>query len=156
MNPHDAIPETRAQPNKRLTRTRNIRDAYKRRYQPCQAANRHAEARTPVQSAQVPLGSAAFDLWNVTLRLAIAMGPAQIADVRLTTRVNGETRQSSSIDALSFSPAELIAEITDFITLEPGDVIATGTPAGVSPLADGDEVVVEIEGIGALETTVRR
>ncbi|SDX92102.1 fumarylacetoacetate hydrolase family protein [Halopenitus persicus] len=77
-------------------------------------------------------------------------------DATIECRVNGETRQSSSIDALSFSPAELIAEVTDLITLEPGDVIATGTPAGVSPLADGDEVVVEIEGIGALETTVRR
>ncbi|SEH36562.1 2-keto-4-pentenoate hydratase/2-oxohepta-3-ene-1,7-dioic acid hydratase (catechol pathway) [Halopenitus malekzadehii] len=87
----------------------------------------------------------------------VVADPADVPDdAAIECRVNGETRQSSSIDALSFSPADLIAEITDFITLEPGDVIATGTPAGVSPLADGDEVVVEIEGIGALETTVRR
>ncbi|SNZ15541.1 2-keto-4-pentenoate hydratase/2-oxohepta-3-ene-1,7-dioic acid hydratase (catechol pathway) [Natronoarchaeum philippinense] len=71
------------------------------------------------------------------------------ADVEL--RVNGEVRQSSSRDQFIFSVEELIAEITAYMTLEPGDVISTGTPAGVGPLSDGDIVEVEVEGVGVLE-----
>jgi 2-keto-4-pentenoate hydratase/2-oxohepta-3-ene-1,7-dioic acid hydratase in catechol pathway len=53
-----------------------------------------------------------------------------------------------------FDVDELIAEITELVTLEAGDIIATGTPAGVSPLEDGDTVAVEIEGVGRLEHDV--
>ncbi|MFB6150531.1 MAG: fumarylacetoacetate hydrolase family protein [Haloarculaceae archaeon] len=77
------------------------------------------------------------------------------ADATIETRVEGETRQSATIDRMVFSPSELVAEITSYVTLEPGDVIATGTPEGVGPLADGDRVAVEIEGVGTLEHTVR-
>lgn len=73
------------------------------------------------------------------------------ADARIELSVNGQTRQSSTIDELIFTVPELIEEITRYLTLEPGDVIATGTPAGVRPLADGDQVAIEIEGIGRLE-----
>jgi len=72
-------------------------------------------------------------------------------DARIESRVNGETRQAGSREDMVFSVPELIAEITDYMTLEPGDVIATGTPAGVGPLEDGDSVEIEIEGIGTLE-----
>ncbi|MDG5774923.1 fumarylacetoacetate hydrolase family protein [Haloarculaceae archaeon H-GB1-1] len=75
-------------------------------------------------------------------------------DATIESRVNGDTRQSSSIDNLIFSIPELIEEITAYMTLEPGDVISTGTPAGVGPLEDGDEVEIEIEGIGTLRHTV--
>ncbi|MFD1686901.1 fumarylacetoacetate hydrolase family protein [Halobellus litoreus] len=75
------------------------------------------------------------------------------ADIEL--RVNGETRQSSSRDHLAFSVPELIEEITTYLTLEPGDVVATGTPGGVGPLEDGDTVEVELEGVGTLEHDVR-
>ncbi|HET7324916.1 MAG TPA: fumarylacetoacetate hydrolase family protein [Halococcus sp.] len=75
-------------------------------------------------------------------------------DATVELRVNGETRQQSSRDNLIFSIPELIEEITTYMTLEPGDVIATGTPAGVSPLADGDTVEIEIEGIGTLSHSV--
>jgi 2-keto-4-pentenoate hydratase/2-oxohepta-3-ene-1,7-dioic acid hydratase in catechol pathway len=75
-------------------------------------------------------------------------------DAAVELRLNGETRQSSSRDHLIFPVAELIAEITTYLTLEPGDVVATGTPEGVGRLADGDEVVVEIEGVGRLRHTV--
>ncbi|MBZ6493963.1 fumarylacetoacetate hydrolase family protein [Natrinema longum] len=77
------------------------------------------------------------------------------ADAAVRTRVNGETRQDGSRDQLVFSVPELIAEITTYLTLEPGDVIATGTPEGVGPLSDGDEVEIEIEGVGTLEHSVR-
>ena len=71
-------------------------------------------------------------------------------DARIALRVNGETRQESSRSQLIFSVPELVAEITAYVTLEPGDVISTGTPAGVGPLADGDTVEVDVEGIPTL------
>jgi 2-keto-4-pentenoate hydratase/2-oxohepta-3-ene-1,7-dioic acid hydratase in catechol pathway len=76
-------------------------------------------------------------------------------DARVQLRVNGEVRQESWRDQFIFSVPELIAEITTYITLEPGDVIITGTPSGVAPLEDGDSVEVEIEGIGTLAHDVR-
>ena len=76
-------------------------------------------------------------------------------DATIELRVDGETKQASSIDQFIFSVPELIAEITTHLTLEAGDVISTGTPAGVGPLSDGDHVAVDIEGIGTLEHDVR-
>ncbi len=75
------------------------------------------------------------------------------ADASVELRLNGETRQSSTRERLIFPIPELIAEITSYMTLEPGDVIATGTPEGVGELSDGDEVTVEIEGVGQLKHT---
>lgn len=72
-------------------------------------------------------------------------------DATVRTRVNGERRQDGSISEFIFTVPELIAEITTYITLEPGDVVATGTPGGVGPVADGDRIEIEIEGIGTLE-----
>ena len=76
-------------------------------------------------------------------------------DAAVRLRVNGETRQDSSRDQFIFSVEELVEEITTYMTLEPGDVISTGTPAGVAPLEDGDTVEVEVEGIGTLRNDVR-
>jgi 2-keto-4-pentenoate hydratase/2-oxohepta-3-ene-1,7-dioic acid hydratase in catechol pathway len=75
-------------------------------------------------------------------------------DATIETRVNGETKQSSTIDRMHFSVPELVEEITEYMTLEPGDIIATGTPEGVGPLEDGDDVEIEIEGVGTLEHSV--
>lgn len=77
-------------------------------------------------------------------------------DAAVQTRVNGELRQDGSRAQLIFSIPELIAEITTFLTLEPGDVIATGTPEGVGPLEDGDDVEIEVEGVGTLEHSIRK
>jgi 2-keto-4-pentenoate hydratase/2-oxohepta-3-ene-1,7-dioic acid hydratase in catechol pathway len=68
--------------------------------------------------------------------------------------VNGVRRQHSSTSQLIFQVDELIEYITFVMTLEPGDVISTGTPSGVGPLVNGDTVTVSIEGIGALTNTV--
>jgi 2-keto-4-pentenoate hydratase/2-oxohepta-3-ene-1,7-dioic acid hydratase in catechol pathway len=76
-------------------------------------------------------------------------------DASVELRVNGETKQSSDRSNLIFSVPDLIAEITTYLTLEPGDVISTGTPAGVGPLSDGDHVEVDIEGVGTLAHSVR-
>jgi 2,4-didehydro-3-deoxy-L-rhamnonate hydrolase len=77
--------------------------------------------------------------------------------------LNGQTMQDSSTSQMIFSVAEIIAYVTRVITLEPGDLIATGTPAGVGVfrdpkvlLQDGDEVSVEIEGLGTLTNPVEK
>ncbi|GAA0658740.1 fumarylacetoacetate hydrolase family protein [Salarchaeum japonicum] len=77
-------------------------------------------------------------------------------DASISLRVNGETRQDSSIEHFIFEIPELVEEITSYLTLEPGDVVITGTPEGVNELTDGDRVEVEIEGVGTLEHTVER
>jgi len=68
--------------------------------------------------------------------------------------LNREVKQSSSLDMMLFSVPELIEEITKYATLECGDIIATGTPAGVGPLSDGDLVEIEIEGVGTLSNEI--
>jgi 2-keto-4-pentenoate hydratase/2-oxohepta-3-ene-1,7-dioic acid hydratase in catechol pathway len=86
---------------------------------------------------------------------------AQIADVALTTRVNGEVRQHDRTSRMIFSVRRLIAYISTFATLVPGDVIVTGTPTGAGARRDppvwlkpGDVVEVEGEGIGILRNCV--
>jgi 2-keto-4-pentenoate hydratase/2-oxohepta-3-ene-1,7-dioic acid hydratase in catechol pathway len=70
--------------------------------------------------------------------------------------VNGERRQSSSTRELIFSIPRLVAFISSVMTLLPGDIISTGTPAGIGPLADGDRVTIKVEGVGELTNEVRR
>ena len=76
------------------------------------------------------------------------------ADLEVVSRVNGELRQKARTSEMSWSPAALVSHISQSITLLPGDVVLTGTPPGVGPLADGDTVEIEIEGIGVLENPV--
>jgi len=78
-----------------------------------------------------------------------------VTDVRVTTTVNGEVRQDSSTSHMVFPVAYLIRYISRQMTLKAGDVIATGTPAGVSKLDTGDVCEVTIDGIGTLTNTVR-
>ncbi|AEJ19390.1 fumarylacetoacetate hydrolase family protein [Gracilinema caldarium] len=72
----------------------------------------------------------------------------------ITCRINGKTTQAASTADMIFSIKKLIAFISINFTLEAGDIIATGTPSGVSPIKAGDEVEVEIEGIGILRNPV--
>ena len=76
------------------------------------------------------------------------------AGVTLETRVNGELRQQASTRDFIFTIPVLLSYITAAFTLEPGDIILTGTPSGVGPLAPGDRVEVSIHGLGKLENTV--
>ena len=80
------------------------------------------------------------------------VGGLDPSDLAITTRVNGAVRQQSSTSDLIFDVPTLIAFVSAHMTLEPGDVISTGTPAGVGNLAVGDTVEVEIAGIGSLRT----
>ena len=75
-------------------------------------------------------------------------------DLAITSRVNGAVRQNARTSMMVFDCAFLIAFISSIMTLLPGDVILTGTPAGVGPLGAGDVVEVEIEGIGILRNAV--
>lgn len=81
---------------------------------------------------------------------AIATPEEVPEDAHIQARLNGDTRQKGSRADMIFSVPELIEEITAYMTLEPGDVIATGTPEGVGPLHDGDSVEIEIDGVGTL------
>jgi len=87
--------------------------------------------------------------------VAAGVTEAQAASLSLATRVNGELRQQASTGEMVFPPARLIAYITQVMTLEPGDVILTGTPEGVGRLAAGDRIEIEIEGVGVLRNTVQ-
>jgi 2-keto-4-pentenoate hydratase/2-oxohepta-3-ene-1,7-dioic acid hydratase in catechol pathway len=82
--------------------------------------------------------------------------------LRIRAAVNGEVLQDSSTSRMIFTVAEIIAHVSRAITLEPGDLIATGTPAGVGAFRDppiwlrpGDEVTIEIEGVGSLTNPIR-
>ncbi|MFB6221437.1 MAG: fumarylacetoacetate hydrolase family protein [Halolamina sp.] len=77
-------------------------------------------------------------------------------DARVQTRVNGEVKQDATRDMMVFDVPTLIEEITTYLTLEPGDVVATGTPEGVGPFEAGDDAEIEVEGVGTLEHGVRR
>lgn len=75
-------------------------------------------------------------------------------DATLELRVNGKTKQRSSRDKMIFTVPEIIEEVTKYMTLEPGDVILTGTPSNVGKLKSGDDIEIEIEGIGTLKHSV--
>ena len=83
--------------------------------------------------------------------IALGLDPRDLA---LELRVNGQTRQSVRTSGMHFGPAFLVSFLSRHVTLEPGDVIATGTPAGIAPIVPGDVVEVTVEGVGTLTNTV--
>jgi len=90
-----------------------------------------------------------------------SVGPCIDTDIdpscmRLKTFVNGKLKQSGNTRNLIFSVPFLVRFISNIMTLNPGDIITTGTPAGVGPLVPGDRVDVQIEGIGTLSNTVMK
>jgi 5-carboxymethyl-2-hydroxymuconate isomerase len=84
---------------------------------------------------------------------AAAVSNPQALQIRLS--VNGTLRQDGSTALMIHPVTELIAHLSSIFTLEPGDLILTGTPAGVGPLVSGDRVAAEISGVASLEVTVR-
>jgi 2-keto-4-pentenoate hydratase/2-oxohepta-3-ene-1,7-dioic acid hydratase in catechol pathway len=83
--------------------------------------------------------------------IATGLSPAARA---VECRVNGERRQRGNTSDLLFSVPFLVSFISHVMTLEPGDVIATGTPAGIAPVQVGDEIEIEVEGVGVLRNRV--
>lgn len=104
-------------------------------------------------------------IWDNTTPLGphiVTPAESDISKVGISTTLNGEVVQKSDLSHLIFSIPTLIATISEFTTLEPGDVILTGTPAGVGYrrdpqlfLKDGDSVTVTVEGVGSITNTVR-
>ena len=74
--------------------------------------------------------------------------------LRVITRVNGEIKQDAPVTDMIFNPGAILQFVTEFMTLEPGDLIATGTPPGVGSMQVGDVVTVEVTGLGVLENTI--
>jgi len=90
-----------------------------------------------------------------------AVGPSMtpredVDEATLTVRtyVDGEKKQEAPVSEIMFSVDAIISYVSEFMTLEPGDLIATGTPPGVGPLRPGSQVRVEIDGVGVLENAV--
>ena len=81
--------------------------------------------------------------------------PADLSGITVITRVNGVERQRATAGMMVFDVPTLLAYISGIMTLEPGDLVATGTPAGVGPLADGDVVEVELEGLSRVSNPVQ-
>lgn len=79
-----------------------------------------------------------------------------VADLRIQARVDGQVRQDASTAQMMRSVPDLIAYVSSLFTLLPGDVLLTGTPAGVGPIVEGQRVEVEVEGIGVLSNPVMR
>lgn len=84
-------------------------------------------------------------------RIVTGLNPEEL---NITLRVNGEVRQSSPVSDMIFTVAQIIEHVSNAMTLEPGDIIATGTPSGVGELNAGDVVEVEIPEIGVLRNRV--
>jgi 2-keto-4-pentenoate hydratase/2-oxohepta-3-ene-1,7-dioic acid hydratase in catechol pathway len=78
-----------------------------------------------------------------------------IAELTVITRVNGEEKQRAKASDMVFDIPFLLSYVSHVMTLEPGDVVATGTPAGVAPLNDGDTVEIEVEGLSRVSNPVR-
>lgn len=95
-----------------------------------------------------------FDTFCPVARLIRTEAPR--ADAMLTTRFNGAVRQAARLSDMVFGVARIIAHVSAVMTLVPGDLILTGTPAGVAGLLEGDEVVIEIEGLPPLMHGVRK
>jgi 2-keto-4-pentenoate hydratase/2-oxohepta-3-ene-1,7-dioic acid hydratase in catechol pathway len=76
-------------------------------------------------------------------------------DLEISCRVNGVERQRARATDMHFPIPELVSFLSGIMTLEPGDLIATGTPAGTAPLKDGDRVEIEIPGVGVLSNPVK-
>ncbi len=89
----------------------------------------------------------------------VVVAPEQIGDVQaldITCRLNGQVVQQGNTAQMIFKIPEIVSFVSRNFTLEPGDILSTGTPSGVGPLQDGDVVEVEIENIGVLQNPVRQ
>jgi len=84
----------------------------------------------------------------------VAPGSHDLANLTVVTRVNGVEKQRASSAEMVFSIAQLLSYVSHVMTLEPGDIVATGTPSGVGPLAAGDVVEVEVVGVSKVSNPV--
>ena len=86
--------------------------------------------------------------------IRVTSDAAELADLEVVLRVDGEERQRGHASQMAWGVVELVAYVARFMTLVPGDVILTGTPAGVATLAPGQTIETEVSGVGVLRTPV--
>lgn len=110
---------------------------------------RAKESRSPWDMAK------GFDHSAVCGALLPASGAGHPSRGRILLSVNGAVRQDADISQMIWSVPQLIAELSALVTLAPGDLIFTGTPAGVGPLVRGDVCRVDVDGVGSVTTTIR-
>jgi 2-keto-4-pentenoate hydratase/2-oxohepta-3-ene-1,7-dioic acid hydratase in catechol pathway len=96
-----------------------------------------------------------FDSFCPTGPQVIRRGDVDYMGLRVKTFLNGELKQDAPVTDMIFSVPRVLAFVTRFMTLEPGDLIATGTPSGVGPMKPGDVVEVRIDGLGSLKNRVQ-
>jgi 2-keto-4-pentenoate hydratase/2-oxohepta-3-ene-1,7-dioic acid hydratase in catechol pathway len=113
------------------------------------------------KDSQITLGKGVDTFSPLGPELVTADEIGDWSTLRLASYVNGEQMQSTAAGDMLFSPARLLAFLTEIVTLDPGDVVTTGTPAGVGCFRDppvylraGDEVTVEVDRIGRLTNPV--
>jgi 2-keto-4-pentenoate hydratase/2-oxohepta-3-ene-1,7-dioic acid hydratase in catechol pathway len=97
-----------------------------------------------------------FDTFCAAGPLMVPREDVEFTKLIVRTWVDEEKKQEAPVTDMMFSVNDIIAYVSGFMTLEPGDLIATGTPPGVGPLRPGSHVRIEIEGVGVLENTVIR
>ena len=121
-------------------------------------SGRRAQLETPLR--QFTLGKS-FDTFSPFGPCVASADGFEFDDIDISTTINGETMQSSNTKHLIFGMVELIQYLSQGMTLEPGDVIATGTPAGVGDsrqppvyLKAGDRVAITVAGVGTLSNPV--
>ena len=95
-----------------------------------------------------------FDTFCAVGPSMVDPGDIDLATARVTTRVDGTVKQDAPLTDMIFDIPTIIEFVTQFMTLEPGDLIATGTPPGVGPMLPGSVVEVEISGIGVLRNPI--
>jgi len=96
-----------------------------------------------------------FDGYGPTGPWLVTADEVDPGALELTVTVDGEVRQRASTQEMIFGVGELLCHLSAVLTLEPGDVIATGTPEGIGPVGDGSSVAVAISGLGVLRNRVR-
>ena len=98
--------------------------------------------------------SKAFDRSAVVGTITAAQGRALSGETRISLSVNGELRQDAMLETMIWSVAEIIAALSNSVTVRPGDLVFTGTPAGVGPLISGDICTVSIAGLHPITTVI--
>ncbi|MBV8818393.1 MAG: fumarylacetoacetate hydrolase family protein, partial [Acidobacteriaceae bacterium] len=95
-----------------------------------------------------------FDTFCAVGPCVVTKDEIDLTKLRVRTHVDGQIKQDGAVAEMMFDVAAIIAYVTEFMTLEPGDLIATGTPPGVGPLQPGSTIQIEIDGIGILSNPV--
>lgn len=95
-----------------------------------------------------------FDTFCPVGRWAVPAAEIEFESLRVETFLDGKCVQSAPVTDMIFGPGAVLAYVSQFLTLEPGDLIATGTPSGVGPMQIGSKVRVVVTGVGAVENTI--